>query len=328
MWCGYGSRHLQKIWLFCKTALLKRLYFAKETYNSKEPTNRIHPVAHSHTPYSHTRPTAKIFHTYEIRTGESCHTCKYVMWYTNECIMTRCMWHDTRSILPHTATKKNASWQDECFTTHLCMHTLTCTYTHTHQLLCQKGADAEIPWQSPSRWNAGKSLFWPWFVQKDTDICVFIICTHMCMLSDILYVNQYIYLFMSRKYYMYIHTCVCMLSDILYMYRYMFVYTWLTICIGMYTDARETVSIEVFLLVHWLRVRCHTHTDCASSLWIEYRIFEADGRKNCSSVKVCEFWQSSFKCVYIRAVWGGCWRRSELFLHICICMHTYVWAYM
>ena len=30
--------------LFCKRALLKRLYSAKETYNFKEPTNRSHPI--------------------------------------------------------------------------------------------------------------------------------------------------------------------------------------------------------------------------------------------------------------------------------------------
>ena len=32
------------IGLFCKRALQKRLYSAKETYNFKEPTNRSHPI--------------------------------------------------------------------------------------------------------------------------------------------------------------------------------------------------------------------------------------------------------------------------------------------
>jgi len=36
-----AGRLSEVIRLFCKRALLKRLYFAKETYNSKEPTNRI-----------------------------------------------------------------------------------------------------------------------------------------------------------------------------------------------------------------------------------------------------------------------------------------------
>jgi len=54
------SRLLKIICLFCKRALQKRLYSAKETYNFKEPTNRSHPIphpalrllfAHTHTPY-------------------------------------------------------------------------------------------------------------------------------------------------------------------------------------------------------------------------------------------------------------------------------------
>ena len=35
---------LKSIGLFCKRTLLKRLYSAKETYDSKEPTDRSHPV--------------------------------------------------------------------------------------------------------------------------------------------------------------------------------------------------------------------------------------------------------------------------------------------
>jgi len=38
------SRLLKIIGLFCKRALLKMLYSAKETYNFKEPTNRSHPI--------------------------------------------------------------------------------------------------------------------------------------------------------------------------------------------------------------------------------------------------------------------------------------------
>ena len=39
------SRLLKVIGLFCKTALWKRRYSAEETYNSKEPTNRSHPIS-------------------------------------------------------------------------------------------------------------------------------------------------------------------------------------------------------------------------------------------------------------------------------------------
>jgi len=38
------SRLLEIIVLFCKRALIKRWYSAKETYNFKEPTNRSHPI--------------------------------------------------------------------------------------------------------------------------------------------------------------------------------------------------------------------------------------------------------------------------------------------
>ena len=38
------SRLLKIIGLFCKRALQKRQYSAKETYNLKEPTNRSHPI--------------------------------------------------------------------------------------------------------------------------------------------------------------------------------------------------------------------------------------------------------------------------------------------
>ena len=38
------SRLLKIIGLFCKRALSKRRYSAKETYNFKEPTNRSHPI--------------------------------------------------------------------------------------------------------------------------------------------------------------------------------------------------------------------------------------------------------------------------------------------
>jgi len=39
-----SSRLLKIIALFCKRALQKRRYSAKETYNFKEPTNRSHPI--------------------------------------------------------------------------------------------------------------------------------------------------------------------------------------------------------------------------------------------------------------------------------------------
>jgi len=40
------SRLLKIIGLFCKRALQKRRYSAKETHNFKELTNRSHPISH------------------------------------------------------------------------------------------------------------------------------------------------------------------------------------------------------------------------------------------------------------------------------------------
>jgi len=40
------SRLLRIIGLFCKRALEKKRYSAKETYNFKEPTNRSYPIVH------------------------------------------------------------------------------------------------------------------------------------------------------------------------------------------------------------------------------------------------------------------------------------------
>ena len=38
------GRVLEIVGLFCKRALQKRLYSAKETYDFKEPTDRSHPI--------------------------------------------------------------------------------------------------------------------------------------------------------------------------------------------------------------------------------------------------------------------------------------------
>jgi len=42
------SRLLNFFGLFCKRALLKRRYSAKETYDFKESTNRSHPIVAPH----------------------------------------------------------------------------------------------------------------------------------------------------------------------------------------------------------------------------------------------------------------------------------------
>ena len=47
------SRLLQNLCLFCKSALYKRRYSAKETYNFKEPTNCNHPIVAPLAPPAH-----------------------------------------------------------------------------------------------------------------------------------------------------------------------------------------------------------------------------------------------------------------------------------
>ena len=52
------SRRLKIIGLFCKRALEKRLYSAKETYDFKEPTNSSHPI-----------PRVYIHHSFFLQKG-------------------------------------------------------------------------------------------------------------------------------------------------------------------------------------------------------------------------------------------------------------------
>jgi len=105
------SRLLKIIGRFCKRALKKRLYSAKETYSFNEPTNHSHPIhthihhpssdththsssfthtnytdirhpihthiilhTHIHNPSSYTH-TSIIVHTHELQRHPSCYTC-------------------------------------------------------------------------------------------------------------------------------------------------------------------------------------------------------------------------------------------------------------
>jgi len=56
------------IGLFCKRALLKRQYSAKETYNFIDPTDRQHMDAHAYDVDSGSFETFKILHSYHTRT--------------------------------------------------------------------------------------------------------------------------------------------------------------------------------------------------------------------------------------------------------------------
>ena len=54
------SRLLKIIRLFCKRALQKRAYPAKEIYKFKEPTNRSHPIAKTSVGHSYTHCVTRI----------------------------------------------------------------------------------------------------------------------------------------------------------------------------------------------------------------------------------------------------------------------------
>ena len=61
------SRIDQIICLFCKRALQKRQYSAKETYNSIDPTNRIHPIEttrHTTLHYTYISVLVSVLYTY------------------------------------------------------------------------------------------------------------------------------------------------------------------------------------------------------------------------------------------------------------------------
>ena len=75
------SRLHKIICLFCKRALLKRLYSAKETYNFKEPTNRSHPIATAESLLCVYECIHKCIHIY-------IHTCIYIHTYMYVCTIT------------------------------------------------------------------------------------------------------------------------------------------------------------------------------------------------------------------------------------------------
>jgi len=66
------SRLLKIIRFFCKTAMSKRLYFAKESCNFIDPTNRSHPI-NSHATFYNTQQREKHCNTLQDTTAH-CNT--------------------------------------------------------------------------------------------------------------------------------------------------------------------------------------------------------------------------------------------------------------
>jgi len=95
----WRSRLLKITRHFCKRALWKRLYSAKETYNLKEPTNRSHPIIRHMNESYHTREQVTS-NTWTHESTTHCNTLQHTVTHCNtlQHIATHC------STLQHAAT--------------------------------------------------------------------------------------------------------------------------------------------------------------------------------------------------------------------------------
>jgi len=118
------SRLLKIIGLFCKRALQKKWYSAKETYNFKEPTNRSHPI-YDMTSVMHSVHLCDIslYHTTKLTQQHDAFIMRNVTWLLTEkggfhLLARSCetwlihTWHDSPSTATHswcdmTRYKKN-----------------------------------------------------------------------------------------------------------------------------------------------------------------------------------------------------------------------------
>ena len=147
---GYGvatiSRLLKIIGLFCKRALRKRRYSAKETYNFKEPTNRrraiplslqrhMHRYTQTYTDiHRHTQTYTDIQTLTPTNTGRT-YTHSHI--YTHACShVTQQGWGDiharTRTHARLTLDSSRTLRLAVCSRTHTYAHTHANTHTHMH----------------------------------------------------------------------------------------------------------------------------------------------------------------------------------------------------
>jgi len=112
------SRLPKNMGLFCKRALLKRQYSAKETYNFKEPTDRSHPIActheKEHESYGSVAPPFQSVSLSSLSLDLS-------LSHARIHIHTHSHTHTHTHTYTHTHTN-----------THTCTHTHIHTHTHTH----------------------------------------------------------------------------------------------------------------------------------------------------------------------------------------------------
>jgi len=82
------SRLLKITGLFCKKALQKRLYSANETYNSKEPTTRSHPLPQSYTYGCVILPCVCVTCIHDINIA---HMCYDPICHSHACVILTCV---------------------------------------------------------------------------------------------------------------------------------------------------------------------------------------------------------------------------------------------
>ena len=90
-----SSRLLKIKSLFCKKALWKRRYSAKETYDFKEPTNRSHPISDVGYPYAHgyLQQTATDCNRLQ-QTATDCNTLQHTATHCNTLQHTATNWYE------------------------------------------------------------------------------------------------------------------------------------------------------------------------------------------------------------------------------------------
>jgi len=125
------SRVLKTIGLFCKRALQKRLYSAKEAFDVKEPTNRSHPICLS--TYINVLFICIRFHTKKMH--DVTPLCCAVVISTPPANLTISSGLTTL----FTVTKYSCDWywrffgnKDICVYINICVYVYTYTNTHIH----------------------------------------------------------------------------------------------------------------------------------------------------------------------------------------------------
>jgi len=134
------SRLLKMIGLFCKRALYKRSYSAKETYHFMEPTNRSHPIGHAcDTTHSYMSDT-----THSYMTGRIC------------------TWHDSFTpgafcVSPHSSTNGCCC---HIWTSHVTYEWIT-LHTNASRHMWMSHVSSHQQWEDP---------FWKtWLLHIDGD---------------------------------------------------------------------------------------------------------------------------------------------------------------